>query len=696
MMTTSVNKYHLENLDCAQCAANIESTLQKLPGVRFASVNFATETLHLDSDNPERALRAVRDVEPNVLVKGEANDDDDPNTEVYKDLTLIGLAIILFAYGMINRASWHNTDLERLEYLVFLSAYLLSGWGVLEGAARNIWRRNWFDETFLMSIATLGAILIHELPEAVGVMLFYKVGELLQDISVDRSRRSVKALINLQPDLVNLITDDGMRQVSVEEVQVGASIIVRPGEKIPLDSVVLEGKSQVDASTLTGEPVPVVVGVGDTVFAGTVNKMGLLTLKVVKPYDESAVARLMEMVENASSRKARTEKFITRFASYYTPVIVFMAAGVALLPPLFIPGASLVTWTYRALVLLVIACPCALMISIPLGYFGGIGGASRRGILVKGANFLDVLAGVRTVVFDKTGTLTKGVFKVIEVTPHNGYDEKELLRIANEVESPSTHPIARSIHEAYGGGGVNGSVESFEEIPGYGVCAVIKGRRVVAGNDALLHREGIDHEECDVNGTAVHIGVDGTYAGYIVVSDEMKEDSAEAVRGLHAVGVEDVVMLTGDRENIAADIAKKIGLDRYHAELLPEDKVAILEKIMADPENRKVAYVGDGINDAPSIARADVGIAMGELGSDAAIETADVVLMAGSPSKVAEAIAHARRTRKIVWQNIGFAFGVKAMFILLGLFGLASMWAAVFADVGVALLAVLNATRVLR
>jgi Cd2+/Zn2+-exporting ATPase len=695
-MTKRVKKYLLENIDCAQCAANIENKLQKLPGVRFASVNFATETLYLDSDNEARAFQLVKEVEPNVRVMGDAKEDDEPGSGVHKDMTLIGSAIIFFVLGLINQSTWHDTNMEGMEYLVFLTAYLLSGWGVLENAARNLWRRNWFDENFLMSIATLGAIIIHKLPEAVGVMLFYKVGEVLQDISVERSRRSVKSLLDLQPDLVNLKTDDGVQQVLPEVVQVGETIVVRPGEKIPLDGVVLEGKSQVDASALTGESVPVVIGVDDTVFAGTLNKMGLLTLKVVKPFDESAVARLMELVENASSRKARTEKFITRFANYYTPVIVFLAAGVALLPPLFIPGASLATWTYRALVLLVIACPCALMISIPLGYFGGVGGASRRGILIKGANFLDVLAGVKTVVFDKTGTLTKGVFKVTDVAPHNGFDKEGLLRIANEVESQSNHPIARSIHEAYEGGDNNGSVESFEEIPGYGVRAVTMGQRVVAGNDALLHREGIDHEECDVNGTAVHVSVDGTYAGYIVVSDELKEDSAEAVRELHAVGVKDVVMLTGDRENIAADIAKKIGLDRYHAELLPEDKLAILEKIMADPENKQVAYVGDGINDAPSIARADVGIAMGQLGSDAAIETADVVLMAGAPSKVAEAIAHSRRTRKIVWQNIGFAFGVKAVFIVLGLFGLASMWAAVFADVGVALLAVLNATRVLR
>ncbi|MEK6256809.1 MAG: heavy metal translocating P-type ATPase [Chloroflexota bacterium] len=692
-------KYRLKNLDCTQCASNIEAGLKKMPEVQYASVSYATETLHLETTSVAAVLKRVLEIEPDVQVIDDNAEDhahDEIEDSLVPELLKIVIAISLFVVGLVNVANWHGTVLEIWEYVVFVSAYLLTGWNVLETALRNILRKNWFDENFLMSVATLGAIAIHELPEAVGVMLFYKIGELLQDYAVNRSRRSVRALLELKVDEAHVREAQGLLDVSVESIAVGAIIVVRPGERIPLDGKVIEGQSQVDNSSLSGESIPVVINPGDEVFAGTVNLIGLLEIEVMRAYDQSAVAKLLDLVENASSRKAQTEKFITKFANYYSPIIVAIAAGIAFLPPIFIPGASLAEWTYRALVLLVISCPCALVISIPLGYFGGVGGASKMGILVKGANYLDVLAKVKTVVFDKTGTLTKGVFKVTEIVPLNGYDTNELLRIANIVESQSNHPIAQSIHEKYGNEGDDYELEEFKEIPGYGVEGKYQDLQIVAGNDGMLHKKDIEHAECEVDGTAVHIAVNHKYAGYIVVSDEIKDDAANIVSSLHAIGVKEVVLLTGDREKIAKQFATKLNIDKYYAQLLPENKVNIIEELMADDLKRNIAFVGDGINDAPSIARADVGIAMGELGSDAAIESADVVLMGDAPSKIITAISHARRTRSIVWQNIGFAFVVKAAFIGLGVFGLASMWSAVFADVGVALLAVLNATRVLK
>ena len=695
-MNSNIKQYRLENLGCAHCAAKMQVGLKKLAEVQFAEVNFATATLQLETTNFEKAINLVNKIDPNVRVETETSHAGEDKPDIRKELRLIGIATVLFSIGLVFQPAWHNSSFEIVEYFVFIAAYLISGWDVLTSAAKNIWRRNWFDETFLMSIATLGAIIIHQLPEAVAVMLFFKVGELVQGIAVGRSRRSIKALLTLRSKYANLKIGKEVEKVLPEDVKVGAEIVIRPGEKFPLDGIVVEGESQVDTSALTGESVPKSVRIGDETLAGMVNRMGVLTLQVTKPFDKSATSKLLEMVQNASNRKARTEKFITRFANIYTPIIVVLAMGVAFLPPLLVPGASLSAWSYRALVLLVIACPCALVISIPLGYFGGVGGAARRGILVRGANFLDVLAGVKTVVFDKTGTLTNGVFKVNNIVAENGYNENELLRIANEVERDSNHPIAQAIRDAVDEQGSVGDIEAFEEIPGFGIIAKLNRKEVVIGNDALLHRHSIEHDQCDVDGTAVHIAIENEYAGYIVVSDELKEDASKAISALREIGIKDVVMLTGDRETVASAVANQIGVDEFYAELLPEQKVALLEEIIANPERRKVAFVGDGINDAPVIARADVGISMGNLGSDAAIETSDVVLMTDAPSKVAEAIMHARRTRRIVWQNVGLAFAAKLMFITLGILGLAGMWEAVFADVGVTLLAVLNATRVLK
>ena len=608
--------------------------------------------------------------------------------------------VVLFVGGLIFEEQLHNTPYSIGEYLVFIPAYLLSGWNVLTIAGRNILRGRVFDENFLMTIATLGAVAIHKLPEAVGVMLFFKIGELFQEFAVGRSRQSIRSLLEIRPDSANLKQNGDIKKVAPETVAVGDIILVKPGEKIPLDGEIIDGNSQIDTSALTGESVPRTVKVGETVLAGTINQTGVLTVEVTKVFGESSISRILELVENARSKKAETEKFISKFASYYTPFVVFASLAVALIPPLLISGATNADrflWVYRALVLLVISCPCGLVISIPLGYFGGIGGAAKRGILVKGSTFLDTLTAVKTVVLDKTGTLTKGVFKVAQIVPANGFSQTDLMAIAAKIESQSNHPVAKSIMEAYGGKIDSSDVTDYEEIAGHGIRAKVNNQIVLAGNDRLLHRENIAHDVCNASGTIVHLAVDNRYAGYILIADELKEDAVQAIRDLKKLGVERIVMLTGDNQAVADSVAKKLGLDSYLAELLPEGKVEAIEKLIGESKKGdKIVFVGDGINDAPVLARADVGIAMGGLGSDAAIETADVVIMSDAPSKVAEAIQIARKTHNIVWQNIIFAMSVKAIFIALGAFGLATMWEAVFADVGVALAAIFNATRVLK
>ena len=617
-----------------------------------------------------------------------------------QELIPVILVVVLFVGGLIFEEQLHNTPYSIGEYLVFIPAYLLSGWNVLTIAGRNILRGRVFDENFLMTIATLGAVAIHKLPEAVGVMLFFKIGELFQEFAIGRSRQSIRSLLEIRPDSANLKQNGDIKKVAPQTVVVGDIIIVKPGEKIPLDGEIIDGNSQIDTSALTGESVPRTVKVGETVLAGTINQTGVLTVKVTKLFGESSISRILELVENARSKKAETEKMISKFASYYTPFVVFASLAVALIPPLFISGATNADrflWVYRALVLLVISCPCGLVISIPLGYFGGIGGAAKRGILVKGSTFLDTLTAVKTVVLDKTGTLTKGVFKVAQIVPANGFSQTELMAIAAKVESQSNHPVAKSIMEAYGGKIDSSDVKDYEEIAGHGIRAKLNNQIVLAGNDRLLHRENIAHDVCNAEGTIVHLAVDNRYAGYILIADELKEDAVQAIRDLKKLGIERIVMLTGDNQAVADSVAKKLGLDSYLAELLPEGKVEAIEKLIGESKKGdKIVFVGDGINDAPVLARADVGIAMGGLGSDAAIETADVVIMADAPSKVAEAIQIARKTHNIVWQNIIFAMSVKGIFIALGVFGLATMWEAVFADVGVALAAIFNATRVLK
>ncbi len=690
----------MKNIDCVSCATNIESSLLKSGKYKHVSIDSATNILSIDAHDISEIENQIQKVEPNVSIEkynSKKSDERTNSAKIKQELIRIFSVVIIFSIGMYYRAELHKTDYSWAEYFVFISAYLISGWSVVYKAIRNLFQGKIFDEHFLMTIATAGAIAIQELPEAVAVMWFYNVGEFVEGLAVRRSRISIKTLLEIRPDSANVLRNGEIVNFSPDEVAVGETIIVKPGEKIPLDGIVIEGKSFVDTYPLTGESVPRKFNIDDEVFSGTINKTGLLKIKVNKPFNESSVSKILELVENASGNKAETEKFITKFARYYTPFVVFTAIGIAVIPPLFFTGATFEDWLYRALVILVISCPCALVISIPLGYFGGIGGASRRGILIKGSNYLDSLTSLKTMIFDKTGTLTKGVFKVTEVYPSNNYSENELLEIAAFAEFNSTHPIAKSILESYAKPIDEKKISSFEELSGRGIKAKVNGKKVIAGNDRMLHDNNIIHPLCEVDGTVVHVAVNSVYAGYLIISDELKDEAKDAIELLESEGVNKIKIFSGDNINSTKGIAEKLGINDYRAELLPENKLSELEKVINSSKNKgKVGFVGDGINDAPVIARADVGIAMGAFGSDSAIESADVVIMTDNLLKLPEAIDISRRTRRIVWENIIFALAVKGLFILLGGFGLASMWEAVFADMGVAIIAILNATRVLR
>jgi len=700
MQAATMKRYQVRNLDCAACAAKLENNLKKMDGVDDAVIDFAGLTLHIQARDMDRIQEMVRRIEPEVeLIPIAERAAPAPQAmdryRFKREMGVLGVSLLLFVVHLFFEERLHAAAWFGWEYLLVLAAYLPAGWNVWAAAFRTVRRGDFFDENVLMTIATVGALAIHALSEAVAVMLFYKVGELIQERAVARSRRSVGALLNARPQRATVQGLNGLEVVPPEKVAVGQTIVVRPGDKIPLDGTVLGGQSQVDASPLTGESRPQSVRPGDSVLAGAINLHAALTVRVTRLFRDSSIVKILDLVQNAAARKARTERLITTFARYYTPAVVLAAALIALVPPLTM-GTDLRTWIYRALVLLVISCPCALVVSVPLGYFGGIGRASRRGILVKGANFLDALAQVKTVVFDKTGTLTQGVFEVEQVVTANGYNAEQLLAFAAAAEWHSNHPIGASIMRAFvqAGGKLDaGAISDHVVLAGRGVRAKWNGQEIVVGNDALLHQEGIVHDVCNVEGTVAHVTVDGKYAGHILIGDRLKPEAAQAMNDLRGQGVERLVMLTGDNRCAAEQVAGSLHLDHFEAGLLPEDKVLHLERIMRAAGAGKVAFVGDGINDAPVLARADVGVAMGGLGSDAAIETADVVLMTDSPAKLSEAIAIARGTRRIVWQNIVLALGVKAVFVVLGAFGVAGMWEAVFADMGTALLAVLNATR---
>ena len=582
-----------------------------------------------------------------------------------------------------------------LMFWSYLLSFLLIGGEILYVALTNLFKGKLFDENFLMGLATVGAFSIGEYPEGVSVMLFFRVGEFFQDLAVARSRKSITKLMDIRPDFANLQTTEGEQKVSPSDVPLHSRIIIKPGEKIPLDGIIIEGRSTLDTSALTGESLPKEVSQGAEVLSGSINKTGLLIVETTKLFADSTVSKILDLVQNASGKKAKTEQFITHFAKYYTPFVVISAALLAFLPPLLMHDALLSDWFRRSLVFLVVSCPCALVVSIPLSFFGGIGGASKNGILVKGGNFLEALKRVDTVVFDKTGTLTKGIFSVTSISALHGYDEEEVLRLAALAEMHSNHPIALSIKRAYTKP-LEASTHAYEELAGYGVKALIEGRSILAGNEKLLQEQNIAYESLQTPDTIVYVVVEGVLAGYLTIADEPKEDSISAIAALKALGIQKIVMLTGDNKASAYKVAQKLGITHVEAELLPHQKVEKLEEIMAHKSGTgKTIFVGDGINDAPVLARSDIGIAMGGVGSDAAIEAADVVIMTDEISKVATALKIAQKTHTIVWQNIIFALGVKGAILIMGAMGIATMWEAVFGDVGVALIAVLNATRVL-
>lgn len=601
---------------------------------------------------------------------------------------IIGAAVLATAVLLSLNNEW-------LQIALFIISYIIVGGDVVKRAVKNIFKGQVFDENFLMSIATIGAFFIGEYPEGVAVMLFYQVGELFQSYAVGKSRKSIASLMDIRPDYANVKKGDELVKVDPDEVQIGDIIVIKAGEKIPLDGKVIEGSSMIDTSALTGESVPREVEVGSDILNGCININGVITAEVTKEFGESTVSKILDLVENASSKKSNSEQFITKFARYYTPVVVIIAVFLAIIPPLVIDGATFSDWIYRALAFLVVSCPCALVISIPLSFFGGIGGASKKGVLVKGSNYLEALAETEIVVFDKTGTLTKGVFNVQEIHPE-GVSKEELLELTAHAESYSNHPISLSLKRAYSKEIDNGRISDVEEISGHGVIATVDGKKVMAGNIKLMKMMDIPYFKGELIGTIVHVAVNNKYIGYIVIADEVKEDSAQAIKELKAANIKQTVMLTGDNKSIGSKVAKELGLDKVYAELLPADKVEKLEELFSQKSKKgKLAFVGDGINDAPVLARADIGIAMGGLGSDAAIEAADVVIMTDEPSKIATTMKISKKTLKIAHQNIVFAIGIKIIVLILSAFGITTMWAAIFADVGVTIIAVLNAFRAL-
>lgn len=706
----------IEGLDCPNCAAKVERKINTLEGIKEATVDFLGKKIVVLADEisenelVELIQTEVDKIEDGVKVfvpkvqAGESSSEEEDTGKIKKKLLIGG---ILFVLGIFVPKTLFIPKLA-----VFLVSYLVIGGDVLLSAFKNILNGQVFDENFLMAIATIGAFAIGEYPEGVAVMLFYQLGELLQGIAVNNSRKSIVSLMDIRPDYANIKVGEGIKKVSPEEIKVGEIIVVKPGEKVPLDGKIVKGASTFDTSALTGESLPREAKAGDDVLSGFINKNGLIEIQVAKVFSESTVSKILYLMENAGSKKSKTENFITKFARYYTPVVVITALIVAIFPPLLIQGATFSDWIYRALIFLVVSCPCALVISIPLGFFGGIGGASRHGILIKGTNYLEVLNNLESVVMDKTGTLTKGIFKVTEVNAENNIKINDfqnnkteltkplLLKYAAHIEKFSNHPIAQSIVAEYENSVSKvdeNVVKDFEEISGFGIKVNINNHQFLAGNSKLMNLENITFDKKENLGTAIYLAADGKYIGNILISDEVKEDSARAIKGMKENGVKEIVMLTGDNEAIGKNIAEKLGIDKVFTELLPNEKVEKLEEIYkTKSEKGKVAFVGDGINDAPVLARADLGIAMGGAGSDAAIEAADVVIMNDEPSKIVTAIKIAKKTKEIVWQNITIAFAIKIVVMALGLFGDATMWEAVFADVGVALLAVLNATRVLR
>ena len=694
----------LNGLTCAHCASVIDEKVKHIDGVKNSNLNFTNKKLsvEIDCDNEEKIIKniidIINDTEPglDIQIEGQREIKEDKTQKSIKNNEKLNLlkiiaGVIVFIFAFYEEIAGRE---NKYSLLIFLVAYLLVGSDVLYKALRNITKGRIFDENFLMSVATIGAIAIGEPSEAVGVMLFYKIGEYLQELAVGKSRKSISELMQIRPDMANLKLGNTIKVVNPEDVNIGDYIIVKPGEKVPLDGVVIEGSSMMDTSALTGESVLRTVKKGDNLLSGFINKNALLTVQVTKDFSESTASKILDMVENASSKKSKTENFISVFSRYYTPIVVGLALLIAILPPIFMQGATFSEWIHRGLIFLVVSCPCALVLSIPLSYFSGIGVASKQGVLIKGSNYLEALRYVDTVVFDKTGTLTEGVFDVVKVKPIN-ISEDELIKFASIAEVNSNHPIAKSILNYYNKEINLNKIEEYEEIAAHGIRVKYENNIILAGNEKLMASNNIKIEKSTDVGTVVYIAINNEFKGYIVIADKIKTDSEEAIRLIKEQGIKETVMLTGDNKEVANSVAKKLKLDKVFSNLLPNEKVEKIEELYKNKTAKeKIAFVGDGINDAPVLARVDVGIAMGGLGSDAAIEAADVVIMTDEPSKIAQGIKISKKTYKIVWQNIIFALGIKIIVMVLGATGIASMWDAVFADVGVALIAVLNAMRI--
>ena len=687
----------LEGLNCANCARKIEEKVGKMEGVKESNLNFTTTTLNVKLERKVKEEHAINEIkkivealEPHVKVEKKVSGKTNVQRAKFEVKPTLIIGTILYLIAVIG-------DFKgALALILFVVSYLLIGGKVVLTAIKNIARGQFFDENFLMTVATIGAFSISEYPEAVAVMLFYEIGETIQGYAVNKSRSSISSLMDIRADYANIIIDGKEKKVSPETVKVEDIILIKPGEKIPLDGIVVEGESFVDTSALTGESVPRKIAVNDEILSGGINTNGVLKVKVTKKFGESTVSRILEMVENAANKKANTEKFITKFAKVYTPIVVALAILIAVVPSIFIKDALFSTWLYRALVFLVVSCPCALVVSVPLGFFAGIGGASKKGVLVKGSNYLELLKDLETVVFDKTGTLTEGVFTVTEINTNNIQKEK-LIEIAAMAESFSNHPIAISIIKEYGKEIDKEVIEEYEEIAGHGIKAVINNEEILIGNAKLMNQFNISYNEVDSIGTVVYCAINGEFKGSIVISDKIKENAGEALINLKAAGVKKTVMLTGDNKKTAEKVGEKVNIDEVHSELLPLGKVKEVEKLLkASNKNGRLAFVGDGVNDAPVLARADIGIAMGGIGSDAAIEAADVVLMKDDINALVDAINVSKKTDKILWQNIIFALGVKVIVMVLGTFGIANMWTAVFADVGITIIAIINSTRCFR
>ena len=704
-----VKTFSLEGLDCPSCAAKIERSVKSIEGVLSVTVNPLTSIMNVEYNGNLTVQitglveQVVAKYEPDVQVlevKNKTKRKAGGMVSVPKAFGLpkplwLAIGAFVFLAGLLFEYVLETSAGGYIALVLFTFSYLLLGGKVLLRMVKNITKGQIFDENFLMGAATIGAIAIGKYAEAVTVMLFYQIGEFFQEMAVAKSKKRIGDLMDIRPDYANVVKNGQILRLDPESVQIGDVFVVKPGEKIPLDGIVIEGQAMLDTSALTGESVPRKASVSDSVLSGCINQNGVLTIKAVQTFGESTVSKILDLVENAANKKAPVETFITKFARYYTPAVVVMAALLAIIPPLFFSGGW-ADWIGRALIFLVISCPCALVVSIPLGFFGGIGGASKKGILIKGGNYLEALANLDLVVFDKTGTLTKGVFKVTDIQPANGFNESGLLEAAAHAEAFSNHPIAASITKEYGREIDKGSLVQYEETAGHGVSVSVSGKTILAGNEKLMKLHGINFTEGAGGGTKVYIAIDGIYAGCIVIADEIKPDSQKAVAALKNLGVRKTVMLTGDTVQIAESVAGQLKLDEVYAGLLPWQKVEKVEMLNKQKRPKKtLAFVGDGINDAPVLAMADVGVAMGGLGSDAAIEAADVVLMTDEPAKLAEAVKVARFTKRVVWQNIVLSLGIKFLFLFLATLGVSSLWEAIFADVGVSLLAVFNSMRVM-